>query len=97
MNYDQIRPSSFVIKVANAFTIRSDDYIDQMIRGLIGSEIQSKRKNLVLPQWSRQMLSGVLISLGESNLPKSSSSRLETDEGANFQSFLLDLKNKTMI
>ena len=47
--------------------------------------------------WSPCLLSGVLIPLGESNLPESSSSRLETDEGANFQSFLLDLKNKTMI
>ena len=33
----------------------------------------------------------------ESNLPKSSSSILGTDEGANFESFLLDLTNKTMI
>ena len=58
MNYDQIRPSGFVIKVTNAFTIRSDDQIGQMTRGLIGSEIESKRKNLVLPHWSRQLLSG---------------------------------------
>lgn len=56
-----------------------------------------KEKELCLPQWSHQPLSGVLILLGESNLPKSSSSRLRIDEGANFQSFLLDLTNKTMI
>ena len=50
MNYDQIRPSGSVIRVTNAFSIRSDDQMGQMTRGLIGSEIQSKRKNLVLPQ-----------------------------------------------
>ena len=74
MNYDQIKPSGSMIKVANAFTIISDDQICQMTRGLIRSEIQSKRKNLVLPQWSRPLLSGYfsllekLISL--SCLPK---------------------------
>ena len=76
MNYDQIRPSGFVIKVTNAFTIRSDDQIGLMARELIRSKIQSKRKNLVLPQWSRQLLSGYfsllekLISL--SRLPQDS-------------------------
>ena len=94
MNYDQIRPSSFVIKVTNAFTIRSDDQIGQMIRGLIRSKIQSKRKNLVLPQWSRQLLSGYFFPLGESNLLESSSSRLETDERANYKYFLLNFTIK---
>ena len=86
-----------MIKVAIALKNRSNDQIGLKARGLIGSEIQSERKNLVLPQWSRQLLSGVLIPLREYNLPESSSSRLGTDEGANFQSFLLDLTNNTMI
>ena len=75
MNYDQIRPLGSVIKVTNALTIRSDDQIGQMTRGLIKSEIQSKRKNLVLPQWSRQLLSGY-FSLLEKLI---SSSRLPQD------------------
>ena len=71
MNYDQIRPSGSVIKVANAFTIRSDDHIGLMASGLIGSEIQSKRKNLVLPQWSRHLLSWDFSTLRELNLLES--------------------------
>lgn len=47
-----------MIKVANGFTSRSDNQIGLMAKELIGSEIQSKRKNLVLPQWSCQLLSG---------------------------------------
>ena len=75
MNSNQIRPSGAMIKVANAFTIRSDDQIGQMTRGLIGSEIQSKRKNLVLLQQSREILSGY-FSLLEKLI---SSSRLPQD------------------
>ena len=80
MNYDQIRPLGSVIKVANAFTIRSDDQIGLMATGLIGSGIQSKRKNLVLPQWICQLLSGYFFPLRETNLLELSSSRLEIDE-----------------
>ena len=76
MNYDQIRPSGSVIKVTNAFTIRSNDQIGQMARGLIGSKIQSKGKNLVLPQQSRQLLSGYFSLLekliSSSHLPQDS-------------------------
>ena len=54
MNYDQIRPSGSVIRVTNALIIRSDDQIGRMTKGLIGFEIQSKRKNLV----RHQLLSG---------------------------------------
>ena len=49
------------------------------------------------PQWSRQPLSEVLIPLGESNLPDSSSSRLRTDERVYSKSFLLDFTTETMI
>ena len=79
-----------MIRVAIALKNRSNNRIDRKARGLIGSEIQSKRKNLVLPQWSRQLLSEYFFPLGESNLLESSSSRLETDERANYKSFLLD-------
>ena len=86
-----------MISVAIALKKRSNNQITQKARGLIEFEIQSKTKNLSLPKQSRQLLGWVLILLGEFNLPELSSSKLGTDEGANSQSFLFDLTNKTMI